>query len=332
LKQSDYYKQLGVDKSASADEIKRAYRRLARKLHPDVSKEVNAEARFKMLGEAYEVLRDPDKRAAYDRHGPRWAEFSAAQPGAQPKQGAEARPPYGQGPTFNGDGASPEDLFESIFRQEFARQHGATGRGYGHGHRQTHPLNIPGEDRHAKIEITLEDTYQGATRHVMMEVPSVDAHGQPTLAMHSVKFDIPKGIRAGQSIRLAGQGWPGQGDAPAGDLYLDVAFLPHLHYRIDKADVYLDLPITPWEAALGAEIEVPTPGGRVELTVPARSTDGKKMRIKGRGLPAKTPGDFYFVLNVVNPPVLDDQDKAFYESMAKRFTGFHPRAHLGDLR
>jgi curved DNA-binding protein len=323
VKQSDYYKQLEVDRSATADEIKRAYRRLARKFHPDVSKEANAEAKFKLLGEAYEVLKDPEKRAAYDRHGEGWANYGAGGQSAATGQSSERPRPFGQGPTFNGDGGIPEDLFESIFRQEYARQAGTSGHG------RAHSLNIPGEDRHARIEISLEDAYQGAARHIMMEAPALDAHGQATLTKHSVKFDIPKGIRAGQFIRLAGQGWPGQGDAPAGDLYLDVAFLPHLHYRIDKTDVYLDLPITPWEAALGAEIEVPTPGGRVELKIPAGATDGKKMRLKGRGLPAKTPGDFYFILNVVSPPATNDADKAFYETMAGHFKNYQPREHLG---
>ncbi|MBP6853336.1 MAG: J domain-containing protein, partial [Rhodoferax sp.] len=186
-----------------------------------------------------------------------------------------------------------------------------------------------GQDRHARIQIDLEDAYHGATRKLGLQVPEIDAQGHVQLREHQIEFTIPKGVRAGQHIRLAGQGGPGMGGGPPGDLYLEVEFRAHPHYRVDQRDVYLDLPVAPWEAALGAKIEVPTPGGLVELSVPAGSAAGRKLRLRGRGIPGATPGDFYFVLKVALPPADSDPARAAYNVMAVQFASFRPRANLG---
>ena len=317
MEYKDYYQVMGVARDATQDEIKRAYRQLARKHHPDVSKASDAEARFKELGEANEVLKDPEKRAAYDRLGSNW------------KKGQDFQPP----PNWNTDfeSSSPDfgdqdtgeqsDFFESLFRRGFARQQApaAGAQGY-HAH---------GQDSHAKIQISLEEAYHGGARRVTLQMPQVDADGHVVLREHPIEFTIPRGVRAGQRIRLAGQGGPGMGKGQAGDLYLEVEFLPHPHYRVDKHDVYLDLPVAPWEAALGAVIEVPTPSGTVELTVPAGSAEGRKLRLKGRGIPGKTPGDFYFVLKIAVPPANSEAEKTLYRNMAQAFASFNPRRELG---
>lgn len=310
----DYYKIMGLARDATQDDIKRAYRQLARKYHPDVSKEKNAEARFKEVGEANEVLKDPEKRAAYDQLGANW----------KAGQDFQAPPDWNAGFESAGTGfsdrdtADHSDFFESLFGRGTGAPRG--GRASFHAH---------GEDRHAKILIDLEDAYSGATRSITLQVPEVDAQGRVSTHEHKIDFVIPRGVRAGQHIRLAGQGGPGTGRGSPGDLYLEVEFRPHLHYRVDKHDVYLDLPVAPWEAALGAEVEVPTPSGFVELKIPPGSVAGRKLRLKGRGLPAKTPGDFYFVLQIALPPADSEAAQSFYRDMASQFKSFNPRAKLG---
>ena len=322
----DYYTIMGVPREAKPDDIKQAYRKLSRKYHPDVSKEKNAEARFKELGEAYEVLKDPEKRAAYDQLGANWKEGQEFRPPPEWNAGAEHA---GKGAQwqFNTEGAGDHsDFFETLFRQGFGSA-GAGGGARSAGRRPS--FSAPGEDRHAKIQIDLEDSYNGVTRTISLRVPEMSDQGHVIPREHQITFTVPKGIRAGQHIRLAGQGAPGVGQGAPGDLYLDVEFKPHPLYRVDKHDVYMDLPVAPWEAALGAEVEAPTPSGRVEVKVPAGSATGRKLRLKGRGLPGVTPGDFYFVLQIVVPAADTDSAKAFYESMAGQFKSFNPRAKLG---
>jgi curved DNA-binding protein len=313
LEFKDYYSIMGVARDATQDEIKRAYRKLARKYHPDVSKEKDAEQRFKEVGEAYEVLGDAEKRAAYDQLGANW------------RAGQDFRPPpdWDAGFEFSGGGFTGadaghfSDFFESLFGRGFGG--GAPG-GQFHAH---------GQDRHAKILIDLEDAYTGATRTISLRVPEVDAHGRVVTRDHKLNVTIPKGIRAGQHLRLAGQGGVGMGQAKAGDLFLEIEFAPHRLYRVEDRDVYLDVPVAPWEAALGASIRVPTPAGAVDLKVPAGSASGSKLRLKGRGVPASTPGDFYVVLQLVTPPASDGAAKQFYERMTAQFKSFDPRAKLG---
>jgi len=318
----DYYELLGLARDASADDIKKAYRKLARKYHPDVSKEAQAEARFKEIAEAYEVLKEPEKRAAYDRLGANWRAGQDFQPPPDWNAGFEA-----PGRGFSGRGAGQEDysdFFESLFRRGFAEA--GTGRSGPQGPRggfQAH-----GEDHHARIQIDLEDAYHSAKRSLNLRLPQIDDQGRVTMREHTIEFTVPKGVRAGQHIRLAGQGGPAIGQGKAGDLYLEVAFRLHPHYRVDQRDVYLDLPVAPWEAALGAQIEVPTPAGAVELTIPAGSAAGRKLRLRGRGIPGATPGDFYFVLQIALPPADSEAARAVYAGMQSHFEGFRPRARL----
>jgi len=312
----DYYQTMGVARDASQDQIKRAYRKLARKYHPDVSKESDAEERFKEVGEAYEVLKDPEKRAAYDQLGPSW------------KAGQDFRPPpdWDAGFEFSGGGYTSADaadhsaFFEELFgRAGFARAGAAAGR---------RTFRMRGEDHHAKVLIDLEDSYQGATRAITLRMPELAEDGHLIAREHTLNVRIPKGVRAGQQIRLAGQGGPGIGGGEAGDLFLEIEFRDHPLYSVEGTDVYVSLPVAPWEAALGAAIEVPTPFGAVDLKVPANSNQGRKLRLKGRGLPAKTPGDLYVVLQVNLPPADSDAAKKLYEQMRDQL-GFNPRTKLG---
>ena len=316
----DYYTVMGLERGATQDEVKSAYRRLARKYHPDVSKESDAEARFKETGEAYEVLKDPEKRAAYDKLGANW----------KAGQDFQAPPDWNAGFESSGRGFGGHekelhsDFFESLFRRGFQdSQAGHAGRTRGAS------FQANGEDRHAKIQIDLEDAYNGTTKKLTLQIPTTDESGHIALREHTIEFTIPRGVHAGQRIRLAGQGGAGIEKSKAGDLYLEVEFRQHPHYRIDKHDVYLDLPVTPWEAALGADIEVPTPSGFVELKIPAGSVAGRKLRLKGRGIPSRTPGDFYFVLKIALPAAENEADQSFYRSMSTQFKSFNPRTQLG---
>ncbi|MCU0990485.1 MAG: DnaJ domain-containing protein [Xanthomonadales bacterium] len=312
MEYKDYYQIMGVKRDATQEEIKRAYRKLARKYHPDVSKERNAEAKFKELGEAHEVLKDPKKRAAYDQLGSQW------------KAGQEFRPPpnWQGGFEFHDFGGGADmggfsDFFETLFGAA-ARRPGA---------RSSREFRRRGEDHHARVVVELADSYRGATRSITLQVPQVDERGRVATRPRTLSVKIPQGIRQGQQIRLAGQGGAGFGGGEAGDLYLEVEFSPHGRYRVDGADVYLDLPVAPWEAALGATVEVPTPAGAVELKVPPNSQSGKKLRLKGRGIPAKPPGDLYVVLQVVLPPADSERQRRAWEQMQREFA-FNPRAGL----
>lgn len=298
----DYYEVLGVPRNAAPDEIKRAYRKLARKYHPDVSKEPDAAERIKQINEAYEVLKDPQKKAAYD------------QLGSDYRRGDEFRPPPGwQHQTFDfggGDASQFSDFFESLFGSHF-RQH--TGAGASRGARA-------GEDQYARIELTLEEAFRGVTRATTLASPD----GRE----RRLQVKIPAGVTNGQQIRLAGQGAPGRHGGPAGDIYLEVDILPHRLYRVDAKDVHLDLPITPWEAALGASLKVPTLGGAVSMKIPAGARAGQKLRLKERGLPGRPPGDEYVHLQIITPPAHTVEAREFYQRMAKEFRSFDPRAHL----
>jgi curved DNA-binding protein len=310
----DYYQIMGVKRDAAQDEIKRAYRQLARKYHPDVSKEADAEARFKELGEAYEVLKDPEKRAAYDQLGANWKAGQDFRPPPDWKEGFE----FSGGNSAGGDTADFSDFFEALY-----------GRGSRPGHGGRASFHAQGEDRHARVLIDLEDAYNGTTRSITLRVPEIDEQGRVSTREHTLNVTIPRGVRAGQHIRLAGQGGPGIGQGKPGDLYLEVGFRPHARYRVEERDVYLDLPVAPWEAALGATVKAPSPNGIVELKIPADSAAGRKLRLKGRGIPGNAPGDLYVVLQIALPSADTDAAKAFYGNMAEQFKSFDPRAKLG---
>src|SRR5262245_35696791 len=283
---------MGVGRDASADDIKRAYRRLARKFHPDVSKEKDAEARFKEVGEAYEVLRDPEKRAAYDALGTR-------------KPGEEFRPPpdwqfdYG---AAEAEAGNHSDFFEQLF--------GGLGRG------RRGSFRSRGFDTAGQVEVTLEEAFKGTERRLSLQRVAVDERGraQPTTQQLTVR--IPAGVVDGQRIRVPSQGEPGVGGGPAGDLFLEVHLQPHRWFRAEGRDIWLDLPVTPWEAALGESVQVPTLGGRVNLKVPKGSQTDRQLRLRGRGLPGSPPGDQLVVVKIMTPPPQTPEDEAVYREMA----------------
>ncbi|MBC7376895.1 MAG: DnaJ domain-containing protein [Burkholderiaceae bacterium] len=330
----DYYATLGVPRTAKQDEIKRAYRKLARKYHPDVSKEPDAEARFKEVAEAHEALIDTDRRAAYDdiaqrnasgqpfEPPPGWDsgyEYSGRGPGGKP--GRHPRADAGGA----GDAGDFSDFFESLFgRGGFDRAEGLHRRS--EGHRTTGPF--PGRDHHAKVAIGLLDAYQGAKRMISLRMPVVDAAGQTTLQERQLEVNISKGVREGQHLRLSGQGASGQGGAPSGDLYLEIQILPHPLFRLDGSDITFDLPVAPWEAALGATVTAPTPDGSVQLSVPPGSSQGRKLRLKGKGLPGKVPGDLYAVLTIALPPSASEPEQEAWRGLARAFAAYNPRASL----
>ena len=330
----DYYATLGVERTATQDEIKRAYRKLARKYHPDVSKEPDAEARFKEVAEAHEALIDTERRAAYDdiaqRHArgqpfeppPGWDsgyEYSGRGPG-----GTASRYPSGHAGDA-GDAGDFSDFFESLFgRAGFDGAEGLHRRSAG-----TRPSGpYPGQDHHAKVAIGLLDAYQGAKRMISLRMPAVDDAGQTTLQERQLEVSIPKGVREGQHLRLSGQGAAGQGGGPSGDLYLEIQILPHPLFRLDGSDIYFDLPVAPWEAALGATVTAPTPDGSVQLSVPPGSTQGRKLRLKGKGLPGNVPGDIYAVLTIALPPSASEPEQEAWRGLARAFAAYNPRAAL----
>jgi len=313
----DYYRIMGIAKDASQDEIKRSYRKLARKYHPDVSKEKDSEERFKEVGEAYEVLKDPEKRAAYDQLGANW---KAGQNGFQPP------PDWDSGFEFHGggftgggeNGAGFSDFFSSLFGQRAG--------GFQGTHQAQH---TQGEDSHAKVFIDLEDAYHGASRSLSLRSTVLGKDGRPEVQTRTLNIKIPKGVKEGQNIRLKGQGSPSVAGGKAGDLYLKIEFNPHSIYKVEGSDVSLELSISPWEAALGAKVKVPTPAGKIDLKIPLGVSSGKRMRLKGRGIPAKIAGDFYITLEIVLPDKLSDKERSLYEALQKEAGSFNPRAKLG---
>ena len=320
MEYKDYYKILGVERDATQDDIKRAYRKLARTLHPDINKESGAEAKFKDLGEAYEVLKDPEKRAAYNELGANW------------KQGQDFRPPpnWDQGFEFSGGGYTQADSaqFSDFFEGLFGQARAAGGRGGRGGFSSRREFHAAGEDHHAKVVIDLRDAYTGAKRSITLRVPEVDDTGHVAVKDRTLNVTIPKGVREGQHIRLAGQGSPGMGKGQPGDLYLEVAFAPDPLFKVEGRDVYLELPVTPWEAALGASVKAPTPEGAVMLKIPPGSTKGRTMRLKGKGIPGNPPGDMHAVLKIETPPADTDKAKEIYRQMERELP-FNPRAGMG---
>jgi len=328
MEYKDYYKILGVSRDASADEIKAAFRKLARKYHPDVSKEKDAEAKFKEVNEANEVLKDPEKRAQYDALGSGW------------HAGDSFRPPPGGGRNGGGQQFSEEeaaqfsDFFSSIFGGMGGGRAGPrTGFRGGGGGMGGDPFSGRGTDQTARIRISLEEAFRGGTRQLRLEVPEIDPQGQVTMRTRTLNVRIPAGVTEGQQIRLAGQGGPALhaagGSGTAGDLYLEVEIEPHPVYRSEGKDIHLKLPISPWEAARGATVPVPTLAGAVSLKIPAGSQSSQRLRLKGRGLPGKPAGDAFVQLEITNPPVDGAEAQAAFDALAERFRSFNPRAKLG---
>ena len=314
MEYKDYYKIMGVERNATPEDIKRAHRRLARKYHPDINRAPEAEGQFKELGEAYEVLKDPEKRAAYDQVDPN----STGGQGFRPPPGWN--PDFGSsGGGFTGSGSGDySDFFEALFGYGFAAGRPGTASHQSHG-----------QDRHARIVVDLEDSYNGATRMIVLQEAKMTPEGNPFLGDRKLNVTIPKGVRPGQHIRLVGQGSQGVGSGKPGDLYLEIEFRPNPRYQVSGPDVTLELPVAPWEAALGGDVNVPTPGGTLQLRVPPGSSSGDRLRLKGRGIPGKIPGDLYILLRIVTPPADSEKEKEMYRKLAEEFQSFEPRAQAG---
>jgi len=307
----EYYQTLGVEKNATANEIKKAYRTLARKYHPDVSKEVGASAKMAEVNEAYAVLSDPEKRVAFDKLSQRRA------------AGGDFQPPPGWDAGFEfSDAGAPgaNEDFSDFFNTLFGRA--------AHARRASAQTQMRGADQHATVTIALADTYHGASRSLVLRAARLDETGHVVTDERVLDVRIPKGVREGQSIRLRGQGGAGLNGAAAGDLYLEIHFEPDSSHRIEGRDVTQTVPVAPWEAALGASIEVPTPSGRVEVNVPKESANGRKLRLKGRGIPGDPAGDLFLELEVALPPADDEKSRQLYETMARDMSSFNPRRHM----
>ncbi|MBL0141117.1 MAG: DnaJ domain-containing protein [Betaproteobacteria bacterium] len=312
MKYKDYYAILGVARDASADVVKAAYRKLAQKFHPDVTKDPKGEEKFKEIAEAYQTLKDPEKRAAYDNLG---SGFRAGQ---------DFRPPPDWEQQFRGDGRAASfddldlsDLFASI-------------QGAGHARSRSRAnMPIPGADFEVAVHLTLEEAHSGTQVDLNLSMPEVDGEGRLRHVPKAIKARIPKGATDGQRLRLRGQGGPGANGGRAGDLYLNIALHPHPFFRPSGHDLYLDLPLAPWEAVLGATIEVPTLSGKVSLTVPPGTPSGRKLRFAGKGLarPGGGEGDLYAIVQIVNPTVTDERERELFRQLAQA-SRFDPRGHF----
>lgn len=307
----DYYDILGVSKNADAATIKKAYRKLARKYHPDVSKETDAEAKFKDASEAYTVLKDKEKRAEYDQFG-KAGRPHGSQPGQAPPGGAAGQSYYYS--DQQGSGAGFSDFFESMFG--------------GAGAYQAPNGQAQQQDQHATVQLDLADAYQGTTRELSLSEPVLAPEGHLINKQRKLKVKIPKGISPGQTMRLKSQGMAGLNSSARGDLFLEISFAPHPVYQINGKDLMIELPITPWEAALGAKVHVPLPDGKhVALKLPAGASTGKQLRLKGKGIPAKTPGNMMVVLKIVMPSSISPDENDAYETLQK-VSDFDPRKEL----
>jgi curved DNA-binding protein len=307
----DYYQILGVNRDAVQADIKKAFRKLARKFHPDVSKETNAEQRMKEINEAYAVLSDPEKRAAYDQLGQHY------------RAGEEFQPPPNWDAGF--EFSSAENLnFGDFFSELFGRMGGGGTHG---GRGESRGFHSRGEDHHAKILLDLEDAFHGATRQITLRAPRVDAQGRVGLDTHTLNVKIPRGVYAGQIIRLSGKGSPGLGGGKPGDLLLELEFNPHPRFRVDGSNLYMKLPVTPWEAALGAIIAIKLFEAEIKVRIPEGAQSGQQLRVRGQGIPSKIPGDLILDLQVVLPAASSAKARKLYETMAHELA-FDPRADL----
>lgn len=321
----DYYKTLGVERDAAADVIKKAFRKLARKYHPDVSKEANAEQHMKEVNEAYAVLSDPEKRAAYDQLG---SGYQAGQDFRPPPDWDAGFEFSGRGPGgFNaGQGFTGEQArsFSDFFSEIFGGMGGDASASARTGGSSRASYRGQGEDHHAKVLLDLEDSFHGASRQISLRVPKQDERGHVVLTTRTLNVKIPKGVREGQVIRLAGQGSQGMQGEPAGDLLLEVHFNPHPRLRVEGRDLHMTLPVTPWEAMLGAVVGVDLPGGTEKIRIPEGAQSGRQLRVRGKGLPSEPPGDLLLEIEVKLPPANTPKAREFYENMARELD-FNPR-------
>lgn len=315
----DYYAVLDVSESATPEDIKKSYRKLARKFHPDVSKEADAEAKFKDVGEAYEVLKDPEKRAEYDQI----RQYGTAGGGFQPPPGWQGASNFDGGGYTDADASQFSDFFESVFGGQQRNQPGSSH----HGFQSRGPAR--GEDVHARIALFLEEAFNGCEKQVQFTVHEVDDQGRIRPRQKTLKIKVPAGLRDGQPIRLKGQGAPSLSGGTPGDLFIEVELAPHPVFTVEDSNILVTVPITPWEAALGATVTVPTVGSKVNLKVPKGSTSGRRLRLKGKGLPGKHPGDQLVTLQIAMPEEHSKEAEALYKQLAEAEQSFNPRHKLG---
>jgi len=316
----DYYETLGVKRDATADEIKKAFRKLARKYHPDVSKEPDADVRMKEINEANAVLSDPEKRAAYDQLGS----------GHQGGENFQPPPDWDAGFEYSEPARNRNADYSDFFEQLFGRM-GGRGPGMGSGFGASGAgFQMRGEDHHAKVLLDIEDSFTGATKQITLRTAQIDAQGRPVVVPRTLNVKIPKGVSAGQTIRLAGQGSPGHGGAPAGDLLLEVQFHPHPQLRCEGRDLHMTLRVAPWEAALGSALEVALPDSNIKVRVPAGAQSGQQLRVRGKGIPSTPPGDLLLDIQVVLPPATAPKARELYETMARELD-FNPRQETSHV-
>ncbi|PWJ38560.1 DnaJ C-terminal domain-containing protein [Sediminitomix flava] len=310
MENKDYYQILGVSKDATSDQIKKKYRKLASKYHPDVSKDKDAEHKFKEVGEAYEVLKDPEKRKAYDQYGENWETAKEQEQYQQQYHQNHDFGGFSQGGFDFGGSGDFNDIFENLFG----------GRANAHSQRRSHK----GEDINASITIPLSDAYKSSTRQITFQSSFVDNKGRISNRPTTLNVKIPTGLHNGKKIRLKGKGEPGYNGGDSGDLYLKVNYQETENYHVEDGDVYMSFPIAPWEAALGESVSISIPdGSNIKLKIPNGTQSGKKLRLKGKGIPSQTPGDLYVILKVIIPSADDDKVKKVYEDM--KSLDFNPR-------
>jgi curved DNA-binding protein len=311
MKYKDYYQALGIDRNASQDEIKKAYRKLAHQYHPDVSKDPKGEERFKDIAEAYSTLKDPEKRREYDNLGRR------------PAGESFTPPPDWQQHFGGGDQSFFDDMDLADILSAF------TGARRGNGRARGREFPMPGQDFEVTVPVTLEQIYRGDDIDVNVEIPEYDEHGLPHRVPRTFRVHIPKGATDGQRLRLPGKGGPGRNGGKPGDLYVKLALQPHPLYRVEGHDLYLDLPLAPWEGVLGAKVLVPTLGGPVELTIKPGTSTGQRLRLARRGLPTPdgSAGDLYAVVRIEVPKTVTPRERELYEELA-RVSNFNPRKHF----
>jgi len=310
----NYYEELGVSRDAAADEIKKAYRKLARKYHPDISKETDAEAKMQAINVAYDTLSNPEKKAEYDQMLDHPQGFSNFGQGNQ--SGFDGSQFYRQS---SGDGADYSG-FEDLF--------GRFGSGFGGGQQrsQRQQRSHRGEDQHASIQIDLDIAYHGSTQQITLQIPTYNVYGEPEVQRKTLEVKIPKGMKEGQQIRLNGQGQSGINGGENGDLYIEIQYKDTDQIRVEGADVYQTIDVSPWEAGLGQSIEVNTPAGQLKVNLPKNAKNGQQLRLKDKGIPNKTAGHLYLIINIVLPPAHSEQEQQAYQQFADAFTSFRPRA------
>jgi curved DNA-binding protein len=310
----NYYEELGVSRDAAADEIKKAYRKLARKYHPDVSKETDAEAKMQAINVAYDTLSYATKKTEYDQmldHPQGFSNFGQGNPNGF--GGSQFyRQSSGEGADFSG--------FEDLF--------GRFGSGFGGGQQrsQRQQRSYRGEDQHASIQVDLDIAYHGSTQQITLQIPTYNVYGEPEVQRKTLQVKIPKGMKEGQQIRLNGQGQSGINGGENGDLYIEIQYKDTDRIRIEGADVYQTIDVSPWEAALGQNIEVNTPAGQLKVNLPKNAKNGQQLRLKDKGIPNKTAGHLYLIINIVLPPAHSEQEQQAYQQFAEAFSTFRPRA------